>query len=176
MTCRQCQEEIHDAAKFCDACGASVSQKGHVWQYVLLGILVAGALLAWLDPAGWEVERQQELQRLQRQSDEAERILHPPAEVTAAVLMAAYVASRRAADAEYKNKQVVVSGVIANVGKDVIGSPFVSLETGSSSRRVECRFKDEAGLAQLSVGEKITIEGTCTGFMLNVLLKDSQIL
>lgn len=102
----------------------------------------------------------------------------PPAvSVTASQMVADYEANEVGADSKYKNKVVSVSGTIEGIGKDVMDTPYVSLETGNAVRKVQCMFaeSDQPALSALSKGVEITIIGKCNGLMMNVLLEDCRI-
>lgn len=95
--------------------------------------------------------------------------------VTAQELYSAYEANEVAADAKYKGKVIEVSGVVDTIGKDFLGTPYVTLTSGGRYEvwGVQCMFsnKDEPQLAQLSKGETVAVRGKCDGYLVNVLIK-----
>ena len=97
---------------------------------------------------------------------------HPVLTVSAAELYAEYKANEVAADQRYKGRVVAVSGVVDNIGKGIMGTMYVALDTGEMVGSVQCMFgKEHANsLAGLSKGQSVTIQGKCTGKMMNVLL------
>lgn len=99
--------------------------------------------------------------------------------VTASKLMADYEANEVAADAQYKNKLVTVSGSIFAIGKDVLNIPYVALNGNSPSIifNVQCMFDkgDQAQLSTLAKDQKITLQGRVSGKLGNVLVKDCSI-
>jgi len=95
--------------------------------------------------------------------------------VEAPSLFEIYEKNEVSADAAYKDKVFAVSGIIHGVGRDILGTPYVTLRIGKNEMfAVQCMFsaRDEAALARLSPGEEVTIAGTGGGKMMNVLLVD----
>mgnify|MGYP001145942510 CR=1 FL=1 len=95
--------------------------------------------------------------------------------VTARELCSAYEANEIAADAEYEGKIVKVSGVVDSIGKDILDTPYITLEGGKIFGGVQCMFdeKYEPQLAQLAKGERVTVQGRCSGYLIGtVLIRD----
>jgi len=102
----------------------------------------------------------------------------PPIKVSASALSQAYDSNEVAADAKYKGNVVDVSGTIDTIGKDILGTPYVSLKTSEYSIiGVQCMFSqsDEAALAALSSGQTITLEGTVSGKTIEVIVDGCSI-
>lgn len=87
-------------------------------------------------------------------------------------LMADYEANEVAADQQYKDKVLLVSGIVTNIGKDVMGEIYVTLSAGDALGGVQCSFSEShtQEAARLSKGQRVTIKGMCKGKVLNVLL------
>ena len=101
----------------------------------------------------------------------------PPISVSARNLYNAYTQNAVNADALYKNKRVAVTGVITNIGQDMVTKkPCISLDSGSDLNLypVQCFFQESSSdLASLRDGDSVTIVGECTGFFVaNVQLSD----
>ena len=95
-------------------------------------------------------------------------------EVTASELYRAYEANEVSADQQYKGKRLLITGVVENIGKDVMDNPYVALKI-DFLKGVNCYFDDENNkvLSQLSKGQKIQIIGTCAGLTLtDVVVRD----
>ena len=95
-------------------------------------------------------------------------------EVTASELYRAYEANEVSADQQYKGKRLLITGVVENIGKDVMDNPYVALKI-DFLKGVNCYFDDENNkvLSHLSKGQKIQIIGTCAGLTLtDVVVKD----
>jgi len=105
----------------------------------------------------------------------------PPSEiikVTALKIYNDYKDNEVSADAKYKGKTVSVSGQINTIGKDIIDTPYVSLDTEQYSiMMVQCMFsqKDLVELGGLSKGQKVTLQGEVSGKLGNVLIRGCQV-
>ena len=98
-------------------------------------------------------------------------------EVTASELYRAYEANEVSADQQYKGKRLLITGVVENIGKDVMDNPYVALKI-DFLKGVNCYFDDENNkvLSHLSKGQKIQIIGTCAGLTLtDVVVKDCEL-
>lgn len=110
----------------------------------------------------------------------ASRTAPPPpprieATVTAKELFEAYEKNEIAADNRYKGKLLEVSGKVDNVGKDLLDTPYLTLEVGKFQiMGVQAFFDDDSlpKLANLSKGQGVTLQCRCDGKFGNVMLKD----
>lgn len=99
-------------------------------------------------------------------------------EISAADLFAEYDDNAVAADAKYKGKKLKVTGIVSDIGTDILDQVYVSLDTGEYFFTIQCYFSDkdeESKVAQLSKGDEIAVLGTCEGMTLNVALKRCEI-
>ncbi len=102
----------------------------------------------------------------------------PAIQVSASELYADYKANQVAADTKYKGKTVEVSGTINSIGKDILDTPYVSLNAGDILSTVQCMFdkSDSAQLATLAKDTRITLTGKVRGeVIMNVLLDNCSI-
>ncbi len=87
--------------------------------------------------------------------------------ITAPELCSAYRANEVAADIKYKGKIIKVTGVIDSIGRDAFRTAYFTLTSGGKYglKTVWCTFnlKDEPQLAQLTRGQKVTVQGKCEG-------------
>lgn len=98
--------------------------------------------------------------------------------VSAIRLYQKYDQNEVAADEKYKGKILEVSGVVDEVGTDILDKVYVALKTTTGKYNVisvQCYFpesrKNQAG--QLSSGQQVSINGKCEGKpAINVELKD----
>lgn len=92
-------------------------------------------------------------------------------------LINAYNANELSADESFKGKRFHVEGYVDNIGKDILGNPYVTLKTNDIVKSIQCMIDDKARLAQLRKGEKITVLGECRGLTLgiSILIEDCQI-
>lgn len=84
-----------------------------------------------------------------------------------------------AADAKYKNKLVEVSGVVDTIDKDILDTPYITLESYQYAivDRIQCMFSKSA-IAQLSAvskGQQITLRGRVEGKLGNVIIRECEI-
>lgn len=93
-------------------------------------------------------------------------------------LIAIYDQNEVAADAECDGKLFAVNGVIRQIGKDILGDPYVALSGPKSGIfGVQCMFSDadSPALAKLLPGQKIKIAGVGGGKLGNVLMRECWI-
>jgi len=97
-------------------------------------------------------------------------------EVTASELCSTYKAGELEADAKYKGKIIKVTGVVDSIGEDTLHNPYIRLTSGGKHQAwgVRCAFnkKYEPELAQLTIGQTVTVQGKCDGRLINVIMKD----
>lgn len=97
-------------------------------------------------------------------------------EVTTQQLLAAYEANEVAADAQYKNKALAVSGRVAGINKDFTDSIYVELDTGEMFQNVHARGIADDVAINLQKGQQVTLECTGNGFvMVSPQLKDCRL-
>jgi len=111
------------------------------------------------------------------QESAAPSLAHDSIRVTASELYAAYYQGNAiAADAKYKGKTLEVSGTVTAVDKDILGIPYLELGV-MYIVGVRCNFRseDESTLAQLHVGQAVTVRGICTGYLVDVTLEDCSL-
>ena len=97
----------------------------------------------------------------------------PDLTVSAVRLYADYDSNEVAADQKYKGKTLLVSGTVNDIGKDIMGTMYVTLVGHGVIGQVQCFFaKSHAGeLAGLSKGMSVSVKGRCDGKMMNVMMK-----
>lgn len=95
----------------------------------------------------------------------------------AGAVEALYSQNEVKADAEMEGKLFAVRGVVRQVGKDILGNPYVTLTSGSGVLGVVCQFEsaDEGALGALHAGQQLTIAGTGAGKALGPVMKECWI-
>ena len=95
--------------------------------------------------------------------------------VTATELLKAYNDNKVKADETYKDKNVLLSGTIDTIGKDIMDYPYVTLKAGDMIYSIQVYFTDaeNSKLGSLKKGQKITVLGKCTGSLGNVMVKEA---
>ena len=101
-------------------------------------------------------------------------------EVTASTLLNDYDENGVAADTNYKDQYLKVTGTIDKIDKDVLDSAYVTLKNDDdpySFVSVQCYFREDNldVISTLHSGDVITISGRCDGSTLNVVLKDCNV-
>jgi tRNA_anti-like len=103
----------------------------------------------------------------------------PVPKVTALGISNEYKQNEVAADAKYKGQIIEVTGTVETIGKDVLDTPYIALATQQYAiiDKVQCMFSksDEAELATVKKGSKITLRGEVSGKLGNILVRDCAI-
>lgn len=102
----------------------------------------------------------------------------PIGNITSQSLWFSYDRNEVRADEWYKGKVYCISGKVEKIGKDILGTPYVVLETESTSwGGVQCLFVDEdkSKVAGLFSGQKIIVHGRISGKLFNVLVLDCRL-
>ena len=99
--------------------------------------------------------------------------------VTAEKIVSDYKANQVAADAKYEGKLIEVSGIVDSIGKDILDAPYITLTTYEYAiiDHVQCMFSrsQEAELAAVSKGQNITLRGTVSGKLGNIIVRGCTI-
>lgn len=169
VICRKCGYEIAQEEKHCPYCRA---YRPPILRYplqclTLIAVAIAALILIelYFAPDNSQASAKQAL----------------PIPVTAADLYSAYSDNEIKADETYRGKTVCVTGVILEIGRDVISdAPCISLDSGDDFGfyPIQCFFPkgNEHGLSELSKGQIISIIGRCTGIAIQcVQLSDCSL-
>jgi len=76
------------------------------------------------------------------------------------------------ASARYINKILEVTGTILTVTPTDSTHLNISLKTGSDISSVICAFPAIGDPSKFKTGEEVTLRGECSGFLMDVLLKN----
>ena len=92
----------------------------------------------------------------------------PDFRVTAAQIVADYTASESEADDMYQGKVIVVTGVVSEIYRGFLYTPYVELEAG-----VRCSFSDneDAVMLTLAEGQTISMKGQGDRLLFGVELR-----
>jgi hypothetical protein len=104
----------------------------------------------------------------------------PALTVTAFQMASDYKDNQVAADAKYKDKLVEISGSVDTIGEDALETPYIAFATENQYdviNRIQCMFgkDDSAALSNVKKGQKITLQGTVSGMLGNIIVNDCQI-
>jgi hypothetical protein len=94
--------------------------------------------------------------------------------VTATALEKDFEDNEISASGRYINKVIEVSGSITSVTADS-SHLNISLKTGNDLSSVICTFQSSADAAKLKAGDEVTLRGECSGFLMDVLMKNCAI-
>ncbi len=94
-------------------------------------------------------------------------------------VVAFYDANEVAGDDALKGRVFKIEGVVERVGKDLLGTSYVALKADRAGglRAVQCFFSKDKNdqLAALQPGQHVVIRGKCSGLMMNVLMKECEL-
>ncbi|WP_298539482.1 hypothetical protein [uncultured Aquimarina sp.] len=91
-------------------------------------------------------------------------------------LIAIYEKNEVSADNDFKNKTFYVEGRIDDIGKDFLDNIYITPKGASNNfRNVQCFIDDPTVVSKLQKGQFVTVYGKCNGLMMNVLMKDCEI-
>jgi hypothetical protein len=96
--------------------------------------------------------------------------------VTATTLQKEFEDNETAASARYINKILEVSGTIVSITSSDSTNTNISLKTGSDISSVICNFRKITGPSKFKTGNEITLRGECSGFLMDVLLKNCAVI
>ena len=92
----------------------------------------------------------------------------PSEKISAIRLYKEYDANEIAADQKYKGKIIEVTGVIRDIGNDIMNNAYITLAGDEYFGDIQCYFNEKSVVAKLSKGKRITIIGSCSGLLMNV--------
>ena len=96
--------------------------------------------------------------------------------ITATTLQKEFEDNEVAASTRYINKILEVIGTIASTSPSDSAHLNVSLKTGNDISSVNCVLPATGDLSKFKPGEEITLRGECSGFLMDVLLKNCAII
>lgn len=100
--------------------------------------------------------------------------------VTATKMLSDYKANEVSADAMYKGKLVEITGLVDNIGKDILDTPYISLTNGQqySFEFIQCVFMktQEADLINVKKGQSIKLTGRVSGKLGNIIVRECNII
>ena len=93
----------------------------------------------------------------------------------AASLFSEFAADENAANAKYLGKAIEVTGTVRSVDIDDRGTMNVAIETGEMGA-VNCQFEKKEAMPEVADGNKVRVKGICSGFLLDVVMVDCEIM
>jgi hypothetical protein len=95
---------------------------------------------------------------------------------TATLLSKAFAENEVAANKQYKDKIVKVSGVIKQINVGVSDKVYVILQGVDRFTEPFCYLSNKYDAEKLKLGNSITIIGECTGLWANLIFKDCKLI
>lgn len=190
MFCRSCGSSVPADSRFCPQCGVLVSpaqqtpaappaalpkQRASGGKPLRVGcVAVVGFLiLVWIIGAVSDSTTAPASNPGQNSSPQT-TAEDPPVPIRARTLVKEYEANEIAADRIYKGKKLFVTGTVGDIRKDILDTPYVTLdEQEFGFRSVQAYFDKSAQqeLASLQKGETVGVICVCDGLLMNVLMK-----
>ncbi len=97
---------------------------------------------------------------------------NPSITISASKLYKEYNENEIAADEKYKGKIIEVTGVIRDIGNDIMDNAYITLVGNEYFGDIQCYFNEKSVVAKLSKGKRITVIGSCSGLMINVQINN----
>ncbi|THU39569.1 hypothetical protein FAM09_13790 [Niastella caeni] len=93
-------------------------------------------------------------------------------QIEASALVKTFLQNEAAANRQYVDKLIIVSGNISGAHLEADGHATLFLETGDPLAVVTCSFYNEeaATVKNIPVGSVVSIKGICTGILTDVIL------
>jgi hypothetical protein len=208
ITCVDCGNEVSNAALSCPNCGRPSGNKS-VGALLAIGIILAPYIFswftlrkghsifsriisfAWLILIVWPfIETGNLLTTVSSSGQGKSRLLQmvesgslPKSQqismVSISTILSDYEDNEIGADNKYKGRYIQTTGIIDSVKKDLMGSLYVTLGTGSQFEfpKIQAFFdkSERNNLALLRKGSSLTVTCQVEGLMMNVLVKKCQI-
>jgi hypothetical protein len=100
--------------------------------------------------------------------------------ITAQALIEAYKTNQQAADAQYLDKTLVVSGTVVKTGTNQQGQRTAELQTDKAGATIFCTIA-LAEHTPLAAGQQVVLKGICKGFrdqlmVVDVVLQDCYVI
>jgi hypothetical protein len=93
----------------------------------------------------------------------------------AADLQKAFEKDEALATEKYVNKVVDITGMVITVLSGEGNTYNISLNTGNRMTFIICTLQKTEGVRMPNVGENITIRGTCSGYLMDILMNNCVI-
>jgi hypothetical protein len=123
------------------------------------------------------VEMRNRLERLGKQLDRHVELLQlEKSAVEARALYADFKANEVRANSIWKGRTIAVKGRVDRIATDILGAPYVSLETGELIGSVQAMFPRSSAdsLVNINVGQTLVLECRVDGLLMNVILRDCR--
>lgn len=100
--------------------------------------------------------------------------------VTSSAMVKEYIANEVSADTKYKGKLVEISGTIKDIGKDIVDTPYIIIESNPSDyfTQIQCMFSksDIETVGSLQKNTAVVAQGEVSGKLGNILIRECKII
>ena len=96
--------------------------------------------------------------------------------IQADALLKEFETNEQEASLKYINKVIEVSGTISSAEKGEGTAWNIALDTGSDFAKILCTFSSIEDTSQLQSGKEVVLRGECSGYLMDVLLNNCQII
>lgn len=180
--CKYCKSEIDNNAKICPHCRKKQKNgKGLLIGIIAVILFIAiGASLSnnesddntTSDTVETKTEPKETTAETKKEEKKVEVMKIDPE-----TLITDYEANEVKGDEIYDGKMMELTGTIEDIGKDVLEEVYITFEREDEFEFtcVQCYFKDKDQIKkvmELSKGDKVTIQGKCTGKFGNVTIEN----
>lgn len=192
--CKHCKKAIPKAAKVCPHCMKKQGAKTSTIVIVVVAVIALAAIFGNLSsndtpdvkdnqPVSGQDNNLQNDQ--QSETPDAPEVVTPEApaydyEFSDVVdLIQEYKDNEVAADSKYKDKTVKVTGIVKDIGKDILDSAYITINDGKDITwdYAQCYFKNKdevAKIENLSKGDTVTLIGKVSNYSLTLTINKCE--
>nr|DAD99989.1 MAG TPA: hypothetical protein [Siphoviridae sp. ctiMP24] len=192
--CKHCKKAIPKASKVCPHCMKKQGAKTSTIVIVVVAVIALAAIFGNLNSNDTpEVKDNQPVSNQdnnlpndqQRETPDAPEVVTPEApafdyEFSDVVdLIQEYKDNEVSADNKYKDKTVKVTGIVKDIGKDILDSAYITINDGKDITwdYAQCYFKDKdevAKIENLSKGDTVTLIGKVGSYSLTLTINKCE--
>ena len=192
--CKHCKKAIPKASKVCPHCMKKQGAKTSTIVIVVVAVIALAAIFGNLNfndtpevkdnqPVSNQDNNLQNDQ--QGETPDAPEVVTPEApaydyEFSDVVdLIQEYKDNEVSADNKYKDKTVKVTGIVKDIGKDILDSAYITINDGKDITwdYAQCYFKDKdevAKIENLSKGDTVTLIGKVSNYSLTLTINKCE--
>lgn len=75
------------------------------------------------------------------------------------------------ADKKYRDKKLILTGVVAEIDRDIAQSPYITFDVDQHGlQSIKMSFDDDEPVAKLKKGQTVTVKGICGGTFTSTLI------
>lgn len=190
VKCKSCGTEVASNAKACPQCGRD--PRNFFVKHKIISVILAIAIISIIASLAGGGDKTSDTSdsdstnnttttsnatdandtSTETSNDEVEETPVEVITISAVDLAKAYIDNEVSADKEYKDKTVLTTGEIKDIGV-IFNQTFILLSSGDdfSLTDVQCFFKEEDEIdkiADLAIGDEVTVQGIVDGKSMNV--------